>query len=108
MIKINLANQIQAGGGQKIFGGQSLSLGNLNLDLLKELPIRKLLVPVLVWMVVYYSVESYKKQEVSRLEASIRKLNEDGKKLQDEINKYKDYSSIKKKHCIFFKKKIII
>jgi Tfp pilus assembly protein PilN len=98
MIKINLATRKQSGVMSETRLG-SLNLGGLskvNIDNFKDLPIKKLAVPLITGLLASYAVDFLKETEIKKQDDIIAKLNADGSVLQDEIGKLKSYEPIKK------------
>jgi Tfp pilus assembly protein PilN len=99
MIKINLATRRQAeivsdgSRSSKSFGS---FLGGIDLDAAKDLPIRKVMLPLIVGVAASYMLDSYKEDELNKIQRLIEKQAADGKKLQAEVAKFKGYEGIKK------------
>jgi Tfp pilus assembly protein PilN len=96
MIKVNLATRKQSG----VFGdsknSKANSFGKVNLDQVKDLPLRKLIVPIVVCFLGNYMLDGYKEDELKKLDQTLSKVNSDSTKLQNELNKLRGYDSIKK------------
>ena len=97
MIKINLATRKQAasatgadgskspGGGLQGFLGGFKS--NARLDGLKELPIRQIAVSALVCFAASYMLDSYKEDEVAKVDAVLAKERAEQTKLKTDLAK---------------------
>jgi Tfp pilus assembly protein PilN len=93
MIKINLATRKQSGLSGEV---KSQSIGKkVNFDQLKDLPLRKVLLPVLVGIAASYYLESFKEEEIKKLDDVFAKVNQETTRLQNEVSKFKDIESIK-------------
>jgi len=99
MIKINLATRKQAvgvsGGGD---GGTATSLKRMTVDLnsLKDLPIRRAVLPIVVGLMASFALDSYKEDELKKVDDQIAKLSAEKQKLQVEANKMRGYEEVKK------------
>ena len=94
MIKINLALRKQSGvNAPATLGG---SLGKLDLAILKELPIKKVLVPIVIGYVATTFLDNYKQEQVEILVGILNNNKAGTVKLQADLTKYKDYDVVKK------------
>ncbi len=99
MIKINLATLKQSGLSSGAKGGAATSgslLKGINLDQLKEFPLRKIGLPVVVALVANGLLNNYKEEELHKLDVFLSKLSSETAKLQTELTQYKRYDSVKK------------
>jgi Tfp pilus assembly protein PilN len=107
VIKINLALRKQSSSmmAEKTsagfnFGGGSAALnglaGKLNLEVLKGLPIKKLVVPLVTAIVASYALELYKDEEIKKKDDEIAQLEQQKTALSAEAAKMKEYEAIKK------------
>lgn len=101
MIKINLALKKQAAGAatgdeKGKGGGVKISRVAIDLDQLKELPIRQIALVVIVFFGGTYFVEDYKTQEITKIDAEIARAGTEKNKLQSEAAKMKGYEDLKK------------
>lgn len=98
MIKINLATRKQSGvgGGESKAIKMAPTLTNINLDQFKELPLRKVLVPLALAGVGYFLLNSYKEDEIRKLDAALGQMNAQNSTIQSEIAKLKSYEPIRK------------
>jgi Tfp pilus assembly protein PilN len=96
MIKINLASRKQSfisADGKTSKGSSSLLKG---MDQLKDLPIRKILVPLLVGWLASFSLDSYKEETIAKLDKAIAKQKAEEVRIQSGLTKVKVYESLKK------------
>lgn len=98
MIKINLATRKQA---QDVAGkdGSSVSSALKKIDLAQIneiLPLRKILVPIAVGFVVSFTLDTYKEDEMKKIEMAFTQVNDEKTRLQTDLEKFKVYESIKK------------
>lgn len=98
MIKVNLASRMNS----EIVGstGNALNLSmfgldQLDLEQLKDLPIKKLLLPIVVGLLASNGLESFKADSINKLDKILKKQSEQNKKLQTESSKFKNYESVK-------------
>ena len=97
MIKINLASRKQSQVSADGKGSKGpVGLGGMSLGQFRDLPIRKLAIPIVVAMVASYSLESYQEEMVENVNKSITKLKADEAKIQTGLSKVKSYESLKK------------
>ena len=102
MIKINLATRKESGlvgQGAKTpasLGGMNVNLSKVNFDELKNLPIRKIIVPLAVCLIASYGLDIHKENEMIGLEEEAAKLQEQNKKLQVTVSNFKSYDTLKK------------
>ena len=98
MIKINLASLKQSGlsGAPKsVFSGTSI-FTQLNLEKVNDLPIRKLLAPMVLGVVAYYGLNDFKETQLSTFQEMIEKHATENKEIQGELGKLKSYEGMKK------------
>ncbi len=69
---------------------------NIDLDQLKELPVKKLILPIVLSFVASFGLESRKEEELALVSAQHTKLISENAKLQSDLNKFKSYESVKK------------
>jgi hypothetical protein len=93
VIKINLARQRQAGASGESRPAQVRSGGGV--DQLRELPLRKVGVPILAALVATYLFHQYKDEELKKLDSYSNKLNAEVVQLQTEINKVENLEAQK-------------
>lgn len=108
MIKINLALRKQAAGAQSSdagdkaagggggLGGIKISKVAIDLDQLRELPLRQIAIVVAVYVVGGYVLEDYKAGEIAKVDATIAGLSAEKSKLTAEAAKMKGYEDLKK------------
>lgn len=96
MIKVNLATRKQAGTGGGVKGGAAAGATKTSLSSLKELPIRKVAVPLMVGVFASFLLDNYKDEEMSKLEVILTKATTDGAKYQADALKFKVYEPVKK------------
>lgn len=105
MIKVNLALRKTAGGSTSRSTGfsgiskidlQTFKSMRLDPELLKDLPIRKTVLPLVVGVLASFTLESYKEGELKKLNDQIAVLDGEKPKLQGEANKLKTYEELKK------------
>ncbi|OFZ71792.1 MAG: hypothetical protein A3K03_04205 [Bdellovibrionales bacterium RIFOXYD1_FULL_44_7] len=102
MIRINLATRKQVASGDRqqkadgilgsLFGGSKADLN----DKLKELPLRKILLMILVGGLASYLADDFMAQKLSEVDSSIKKLTVDQSRLQAELKKTEGYEELKK------------
>ena len=100
MIKINLASRKWAfvsADGKKAKGADAgpAFLKGLPLDYLKDIPFRKILVPLVVGYAASLSLESYKEDALRKLEKAIGKQKAEEVRLQGGLSKVKSYEALK-------------
>jgi Tfp pilus assembly protein PilN len=98
VIKINLALRKQSfisADGKAVKGATGL-LQSLPLDQLKELPLRKVLLPLVVAYFASFSLDSYKQETIAKLEKGIAKQKAEEARIQSGLGKVKAYESLKK------------
>lgn len=95
MIKINLATQKQYGSLENAKGSK-LALNRPDLDALKDLPIRKVVLPLVVGVLATYLLDGYKEEELRKLDAVVVSLVAEGNKIKLEADKIHEYEPIKK------------
>jgi Tfp pilus assembly protein PilN len=98
MIKINFASRKQAnsateGRGPKLFSGV---FDGIDISLFKDISIRKAVGAVLIGVIASHVLETYKEEELEKLQNVATKLVADGQKLQNDLDKYKSFDAIKK------------
>jgi Tfp pilus assembly protein PilN len=103
VIKINLATRKQsasaatAGGA---LGGFQLPAGlskmNINISDIRDLPIRRFVLPLVVAIVATYVADGLKEDELAKVQAELAGLNEQTTKLQAEAGKLRGYEELKK------------
>ena len=103
MIKINLASRKESGivGHSKAggFTGINFKMGKMSLNdlkAMKDLPFRKVLIPLAVSIVAYFVADTYKTTQVEELDALLAKQKEENSKLEAQVVKFKTYDGIKK------------
>lgn len=102
MIKINLASLKQSGlvgSGTRAFkmgGGIRVGLDKLNLEELKNLPLRRVITPLLICLLANYGLENFKQKQMQDTNDALGKLNSKNEKLKVEIEKFKTYDALKK------------
>jgi Tfp pilus assembly protein PilN len=101
MIKVNLASRKQsvsanAGKGKPISFNSSDILKNINFEKLKNLPIRKVVLPIIVLVGAFYMAQSYEQDELRKLETRLQNINSENGKIQAEVDKLKGYDVVKK------------
>src|SRR4051812_7452333 len=95
MIRINLAKRKQAASVGDPSGSSRKAKG-ANLDQLKELPIRKIALPLLVGIIASHLFDQYREEEIKKLESTTSKINAEVAKLQSEMSKTKNIESTEK------------
>jgi Tfp pilus assembly protein PilN len=96
MIKINLASRKQSsamGGGG---GGLAGFLADKNIESLKELPLKKIALTVIVGIGASYLLDDFKANEMAKLAAQEAALNTDKQKATAALAKLKDFDEVKK------------
>lgn len=98
MIKINLAAKKQSvpGGGDPKAKSSGGSFGKIDLDKFKELPIRKVALPIIVGAFASYYLDSYKETTLSQMQAFLDKTKVENAKLQSRMSEFKSYDEMKK------------
>ena len=95
MIKINLATRRQQAGDHKALkggaGGAAQTLG-----ILKDLPIRKVALPLMVGFVASYLLDGYKEEQIKKQDVVLTRLNKQGADLTAEAGKTQSYEPLKK------------
>jgi hypothetical protein len=97
VIKINLAlkKQTTVTAAKEGRGGATNLLGNIRLDQIKELPLRRILIPVVVGYVASLSLDGYKEDRLNEVEQALAKQKAEESKTQAELSKVKSYESLK-------------
>lgn len=100
MIKINLALRKESGlvtqsKPLKNLTSINLGLGTLSTSDLKEIQFRKLIIPVLVCVVGYFGLESFKEKQIEEVSAAVTKQLSENARLQESIKKFKTYDALK-------------
>jgi Tfp pilus assembly protein PilN len=86
------------GGGNKLnlnFGSLS-SFGKITPDMLKELPLKKLIIPIIVGVGAYYYLDNLKTSEIQKLEDTLKGVSEEAAKVQKKIDALKGYEKVQK------------
>jgi len=100
VIKINLATRkraVAAANAQgKAKSASPISLDSIDLGRFKELPLRKVILPVIVGMGVYYMIGSFEQEELNKAQATLEKVTAQNTKMQAEVSKLKSYDVVKK------------
>ena len=108
MIKINLALRKQpvGGGGGVAKTGSMASLGSFDLsslkglkidtEALKDLPLRKVALPLIIGALASFTLDNYRDSELKALDAQMEVLAAEKPKLEAEANKIKQYEGVKK------------
>jgi Tfp pilus assembly protein PilN len=103
MIKINLATRKQPSGAS--IEGKGLNLGGfqfpagfskISVNDLKDLPIRKLLLPLVVCVALTYLVDSFKEDEMTKVQDEAAKVAAEKVQLQANAGKLKGYEALKR------------
>jgi hypothetical protein len=105
MIKINLATRKQSAGATA--DGRSFTMGsfqlpaglsklNVNINELKDLPIRKLILPIVVCFGAMYMVESLKADDMAKVHEEAAKVTAEREQLMVAVGKLKGYEELKK------------
>jgi len=96
VIKINLAARRQ----KELAPPSGMSLGGIlekvDLSVIQDLPIKKVLGPVIIGLIAGYILDSYKESEVGKIQKEIEKAEKDAARYQVEISKFKNYEGLKK------------
>lgn len=98
MIKINLASRMNSepvGSNGGAFNSSMFGLDRLDVEQLKDLPIKKLLLPIIIGFLASNGLESFKNDSINQLDKVLKKQSEQNKKLQTESSKFKSYESVK-------------
>ena len=97
MIRINFALRKQAALACEAPSlGKSLnSLNNIDLSTLKELPIFKVFLPIVVGFLASSILDNYKSDELSKMDAQIEKVKQQSKGVQSELAQFAKYEKIK-------------
>jgi hypothetical protein len=95
MIKINLALQKRSSITADGKSGKSL-LSNSQLEQLKELPIRRIAIPLVLAYVVSFGLDSIKEDKLADLDKLITKQKAEATKLESSLAKVKTYDALKK------------
>ncbi len=95
MIKINLASRKQMGSSAPA-GSRGPSLKGVNLDGLRDLPLRKFMPFVLVAIVFTFFVDGLKDSDLQEFNTRIAKMQKDQQKLQAEVQKTQGFEEMKK------------
>lgn len=95
MIKINLAarKQSQSATGVKT---SATGVGRLDWDSVKESPLRRAVLPLVVGLLASYTLDSVKENELKEVDDALGKLNAEKPLLQKEAGRLKDYEQMKK------------
>lgn len=102
MIRINLASRKRSAGvgdpasQKKGPFGLSLGGGSMDMDDLRDLPIKKIVIALVACVVGYYFLEDYKEQELAIVNAQIQQAQAEQSRLQAEVNKTRGYEAIRK------------
>lgn len=95
MIRINLASKKQAptvAGGKTRVGFSGLKLDS---ELLKDLPIKRMLLPIVVALLADWVAGDYKKEEYAKADLQYRRAESEKTKLSMEVAKTAGYEKIK-------------
>ena len=92
MIKINLASRKQSGA---VDGKPSLT-ETLDLSILKEPAVRRVVLGLVVAIAGYAAADSFKVEELEKADRSMKKLQEQRTKLEAEASKMKSHEELKK------------
>jgi Tfp pilus assembly protein PilN len=96
MIKINLAKRLTTKSSGSGGSGLDGLLGKVDLDQLKDLPIKKAAIPLVAAFIASYGSDYYRESMVESLDVVVRKLTEESQKLQTEGQKFESYTAMKK------------
>lgn len=99
MIKINLATRKQSAsvGGSDAKSSRVAGMKlDARLDGIKELPWRKALAVVVLYLVASYGLDDFKLEELAKVNAVIDKLTAEQTRLKAELAKTKDFDELKK------------
>ena len=96
MIKINLAKRLSTKASSSSGSGLDGLIGKVDLDQFKDLPIKKVMVPLVAAYIASYSVDFYRESLVDNLNRVVKKLTEESEKLQNEGKKFENYTATKK------------
>ncbi len=105
MIKINLALRKQSGAGASDAGKTGtgafalptgVSRMTLDIDQLKDLPIKSMVICLAVSAIAWYLSTTYKEEEMQKLADIQAKVSEERARLEEEIKKYKSFDEVKK------------
>lgn len=96
MIKINLATRKQATiGGEGPPKSLNDAFKRVDLDKLKELPIRQVAVPLAVALMANFGLETYKEEELKKISVIAEKVMAEGDKARKDLEKFKAFDSVK-------------
>jgi len=96
MIKINLASRKQAVAADANAGKTGLLLGGMRLEELRELPIRRYVLALIVVFMANYLLDEYKQDELKKVGTVLTALRLEQTKIQTELGKTKGFEEIKK------------
>jgi hypothetical protein len=99
MIKINLASRKQSSinaAEVSVGGGPKPSKLNIDLSAVKDLPLRKAIMPIVVGAVASYMLDGYKADELAKADIALAKIAEERGRLQAEVAKTRGYEELKK------------
>lgn len=99
MIKINFANQKQGGYLTKSGAGGTDLKGlskTIDLEAIRELPLQKLVLPLIVFFGADYASNYFQQEQLSILDQQIEALKAEQSPLKAEANKLKSYEELRK------------
>jgi len=99
VIKINLALKKQSDAAVTDSRGRrggGLNFGNIDLERLKDLPINKIIIPLVIGLAANYGLEFYKDGEIQKLSVVAQKYRSEGDKWRTDLQKFKGYDEVKK------------
>jgi Tfp pilus assembly protein PilN len=80
----------------KGFAGTQTLLKGFDLDQVKELPIRKIAIQLVVMILASYSLDNYKTEELKKLDEKSAQIAADTSRIQSELERYKSFEGLKK------------
>ncbi|MDR3608023.1 MAG: PilN domain-containing protein [Oligoflexia bacterium] len=97
MIKINLAGRKKSSAFTAAsIGTATLSLRSIELSALKELPLKKALIPMFIAIIASIISSTLQDNELKKLDVELDSINAEKPKLQAAANKMKSYEDLKK------------
>lgn len=71
-------------------------LSRLHLERLQELPLQRFAIPGVLALIAFYTLETYKEDQLKKVNGLLNRAKDDGLTLQTKIAGYKTYDSLKK------------